>query len=119
MHEYPITLRIVEIANSQAAEAHARVTGIDLVVGDDSGFIGESIQMYFDVIAEGTPCAGARLTIERVRPKLQCTACGAYFEREPFSFACPACGGDGRPTKIGKEFYVKSVELETEDETCI
>lgn len=112
MHEYPITQRIVEIATTQAEENGARVTGINLVVGDRSGFIGESIQMYFDVIAEGTPCAGARLTIERVTPKLQCAVCGAYFTRKMFSFACPHCGGDGRPTKIGTEFYVKSVELE-------
>jgi hydrogenase nickel incorporation protein HypA/HybF len=60
MHEYPITLRIVEIANQQANEANGRVTGIHLVVGDESGFIGESIQMYFDVIAEGTPCEGSQ-----------------------------------------------------------
>ncbi|WNX86259.1 hydrogenase maturation nickel metallochaperone HypA [Agathobaculum sp. NTUH-O15-33] len=115
MHEYPITQRIVQIATAEADKAHGRVTGIDLVVGDDSGFIGESIQMYFDIISEDTPCAGAALHIERVRPKLKCGACGAYFERKPFSFACPACGGDGAPTGIGKEFYVKSVELEVDD----
>lgn len=114
MHEYPITLRIVEIANQQAEGAGARVSGIDLVVGDDSGFIGDSIQMYFDIIAEGTPCEGAALSIERVRPQLKCAACGTYFVRKPFSFACPQCGGDGYPTEIGKEFYVKSVELTTE-----
>jgi hydrogenase nickel incorporation protein HypA/HybF len=83
------------------------------VVGDYSGFIGESIQMYFDVISEGTLCEGAKVNIERVKPKLQCSQCGTYFERKPFSFACPACGGEGRPTEIGKEFYIDSIEVET------
>lgn len=114
MHEYPVTVRIVEIANEEAVKAGGKVTAINLVVGDDSGFIGESIQMYFDIIAEGTPCEGAKLSIERVRPKLKCASCGKFFERKPFSFTCPFCGGKGGPTKIGKEFYVKSVELEAD-----
>ena len=116
MHEYPVTVQIVEIASETARKNNGRVRRIDLVVGEDSGFIGESIQMYFDVIAEGTFCEGAQLFIEGVKPQLRCDACGKLFERKRFSFQCPFCGGDGSPTEIGKEFYVKSVELEVEDE---
>jgi len=116
MHEYPVTVRIVEIASETAEKNRGRVRRIDLVVGEDSGFIGESIQMYFDAVAEGTPCEGATLVIEGVRPKLRCEICGKLFERKRYSFQCPHCGGDGEPTRIGKEFYVKSVELEIEDE---
>lgn len=116
MHEYPVTVRIVEIASETAEKNRGRVRRIDLVVGEDSGFIGESIQMYFDAVAEGTPCEGATLVIEGVRPKLRCETCGRLFERKRYSFRCPHCGGDGEPTGIGKEFYVKSVELEIEDE---
>ena len=116
MHEYPVTVRIVEIASETAEKNRGRVRRIDLVVGEDSGFIGESIQMYFDAVAEGTPCEGATLVIEGVRPKLRCETCGKLFERKRYSFQCPYCGGDGEPTGIGKEFYVKSVELEIEDE---
>ncbi len=116
MHEYPVTVRIVEIASETAEKNRGRVRRIDLVVGEDSGCIGESIQMYFDAVAEGTPCEGATLVIEGVRPKLRCETCGKLFERKRYSFQCPHCGGDGEPTGIGKEFYVKSVELEIEDE---
>ncbi len=115
MHEYPVTVQIVEIASETARKHHGRVRGIHLVVGKDSGFVGESIQMYFDVVAEGTLCEGALLTVEGIRPKLRCESCGTLFERRAFSFRCPACGGDGEPTEIGKEFYIKSVELEISD----
>lgn len=116
MHEFPITQQIIRIAENKAREAGAsRVLAIRLVVGDQSGFIGDSIQMYFDVISEGTPCEGAVLTIEHVRPKLRCGGCGILFERKPFSFACPVCGADGMPTEIGKEFYIEHIEAVPED----
>ena len=112
MHEYPVTVRIVEIASETAEKNNGRVRRIDLVVGEDSGFIGDSIQMYFDVMQEGTLCEGATVEIKRIKPKLKCPACGELFERKPMSFACPVCGTDGGPTDIGKEFYIESIEVE-------
>ncbi len=116
MHEYPITLEIVRIAEETARAKGGVVKAIHLVVGEDSGFIGESIQMYFDVISEGTLADGATLTIKDVKPKMKCDACGALFERKRYSFTCPHCGGDGSPTEIGKEFYIESVDLEISDQ---
>lgn len=114
MHEYPITQQIIKIAEDHGkAAGAAKVTAIHLVVGEYSGFIGESIQMYFDVISENTLCDGAKIHIKRVKPKLRCNQCGAYFERHAFSFQCPQCGGEGGPTEIGKEFYIDSIEVET------
>jgi hydrogenase nickel incorporation protein HypA/HybF len=115
MHEYPVTLEIVRIASEAAQKEKGHVAAINLVVGEESGFIGESIQMYFDVIAKGTLCEGASLHIEGVRPKLRCSKCGQLFYRKPFDFSCPVCGGDGLPTDIGREFYVKNVEVEVPD----
>lgn len=112
MHEYPVTLEIVRLAEKAAVEKGGRVKAIHLVVGEDSGFIGESIQMYFDIIAEGTLCDGAQLTIQGIHPKMKCDICGKLFARKRFSFTCPYCGGDGSPTEIGKEFYIESVDIE-------
>ena len=113
MHEYPITEQIVKIAEKNCREAGAsRVTSVNLVVGDYSGLVPESIHMYFDLIAEGTVCEGSEINMKRVKPKLKCTSCGALFERAPMSFACPSCGADGEPTETGKEFYIESIEVE-------
>ena len=114
MHEYPATQQIIQIAPNQAKENDARsVTRITLVVGEYSGFISDSIQMYFDIISEGTLCEGAVLEVENIKAKWRCPACDINFIRQPLSFACPECGQDGEPTSIGKEFYVKSIEIET------
>ena len=113
MHEYPITQQMIKICTKHCEEAGAeKVKSVKIVVGESSGFIGESIQMYFDIISEETPCEGAVLEIERVKPKLRCPACGELFHRAPMSFACPKCGTDGEPTEIGKEFYIADIEVE-------
>jgi hydrogenase nickel incorporation protein HypA/HybF len=116
MHDYPITESIVKIAEKHGKASRAsRIESVTLVVGDRSGFIGESIRMYFDVIAEGTLCEGASLRVKPVRSKLKCPVCGETFHREPMSFACPACGADGEPTDVGKEFYIESITVVSDE----
>ena len=91
----------------------AKVKKIALTIGGASGVAGESIKMYFDIIAADTKCRDAVIEIENVAPMLECRSCGVFFKRRPFSFSCE-CGGDGRPTDIGTEFYVKHIEVENE-----
>ena len=51
MHEYSITQQIVKIAEDNArSHGASKIERISLVVGELSGFIGESIQMYFDIL---------------------------------------------------------------------
>lgn len=112
MHEYPITRRIIEIAEEYAKKNQAgEIKVINLVVGDYCGYVAESIELYFELIAEGTLCEKAKLHIERIVPKLRCSNCQELFIRKPFCFTCPSCGGEGRPTNIGEEFYIKSIEI--------
>lgn len=113
MHELPITEQIIKIAaDCGCAEGASKVERIRLVVGERSGYICESIQMYFDIISKGTLCEGAVLEIVPVKPKLHCLSCGALFERRPMRFDCPECGVNGEPTDIGREFYIDSIEVE-------
>lgn len=112
MHEYPITKRIIEISEQFALKNGAsEVKTINLVVGDYSGYVASSIELYFGIIAEESICKNASLHIERIKPKLKCNQCGTLFVRKPFSFECPECGGEGSPTDIGQEFYIKSIEV--------
>jgi len=113
MHEYPITQQIVKLAVEKAEENNAlRIIRIGLVVGEMTGFVGDSIKMYFDTIAEGTLAEGAELSIKYVKSRLVCSGCGEYFERQKFTFQCPHCNGKGMPTEIGKEFYIEEIEIE-------
>ena len=65
MHEYPITEQIVKIAEKHCREAEAeKVTKVKLVIGDYSGYVGDSVHMYFDLIAEGTLCEGGNCSCQ-------------------------------------------------------
>ncbi len=113
MHELPITQRIIDIASEAAKTRGAsRITKIQLVAGDASGYMEESIRMYFDLVSSGSLCEGAELSFETVQSMLKCETCGQLFKRKPFEFTCP-CGGQGRPTEIGREFYVKAIEVQS------
>jgi hydrogenase nickel incorporation protein HypA/HybF len=122
VHELPVVQSIIKKASAHAMEHGAeKVTTISLVVGDGSGYVPESLQMYFDIVAEGSLCEGAKLSIRRVKPLMQCSGCGKLFERRPFTFDCPDCGGEGTPTETGKELYIEDIGIiadrgEAEDE---
>lgn len=113
MHEYSQTKQIVNIV-SNTARLHGaeKVSEVRLVVGENTGILPDSVQMYFDMIAPGTPAAGAKLYMRIIKAEMHCPHCGKNFIRPRFSFACPDCGTLGNPTDIGNEFYVESVELE-------
>jgi len=67
MHEYSVIQQIIEIAENACLEANAEsVRKITIAAGRYSGFIGESIDMYFNIISEGTRCEGAVIEIEPV-----------------------------------------------------
>ncbi|MDR1565618.1 MAG: hydrogenase maturation nickel metallochaperone HypA [Oscillospiraceae bacterium] len=114
MHEYEVTRQIIETALCHA-ERHggSRVSKIQLVMGESCGYLADSILLYFDIIAEDTSCAGAKIDIEAVKPKLKCKVCGKLFERKPFEFSCTnsGCKGEGEPTEIGREFYIAAIEF--------
>lgn len=113
MHEFSITKQIVRIVNDIALGQHAKkINTVFIVAGESSGIIPDSVQMYFDMIAKGTPAAGALLNMRIVKTQMHCPLCKKNFVRPRFSFECPDCGALGNPTDIGGEFYVESVELE-------
>lgn len=113
MHEYGLAREMIRLATKAAAEVGARrVTSIKLVVGDLASVVDESIQLYFDVLAEGTPAAGAGLVFERVPAEIICRDCSHVYQLAGRQWRCPACGGEGRLGEKGREFYVGSVEVE-------
>lgn len=113
MHEYAVTQNVVEVAVREAEAAGAKkIIEIKLVIGDLSSIIDESVSMYFDIISEGTAAEGAKLIFKRMPAKFICKECGTEYEKPRSGFECPSCGGEGRLTGAGREFYIESMEVD-------
>ena len=114
MHELSVTQSILDIAVKHAQRANAtRILSINVVVGDLTGFVPDSIQFYFDFMSRDTLAAGATLNIERVPARVQCRECGAeYHPPDTRLWSCPECNALGGEIIAGREFSVASLEVE-------
>ena len=113
MHELSITQSVLNIVTEHAERAAAeKVTVINMVVGELTGFVDDSIQFYFDMLSPGTLAEGAKLAIHRVPAMIRCRACGADFALGDSSWLCPACGAVGGDVLDGRQFQVESIEVE-------
>jgi len=111
MHELPVVIDIVRVIDEESKKrGYKKVTQINLVVGELASIMDESVQMYFEIVAEKSVCEGAKLTFEHVPAVLKCARCGCEFPHKK-SFDCPECGGEAVLVKgTGREFYIKSFE---------
>ena len=114
MHELSVTQSILNIAVEAANGAGSkRVTAIDVLVGELTGFVTDSIQFYFDLLSKDTVAEGALLRFRREPASATCSACGHVFHPEaPFLPLCSACGSPGARLSGGRELRVESIEVE-------
>jgi hydrogenase nickel incorporation protein HypA/HybF len=113
MHEMAVTSNILQIVLAETERAGAsRIDKITLVIGELSSIIDESVQLYFNMLSEGTPAAAAVLEFKRLPATLQCRDCGHRYAKHDSRFSCPLCEGEGRLTGDGKDFYIEAIEVE-------
>ena len=114
VHELSVTQSILDIAQRHAEQAGARrITAINLVIGELTGFVDDSIQFYFDFVSKGTLAQGAQLNFERIAARVLCHACGAeYAPPNSRLWACPECDELGSEIIAGREFSIASIEIE-------
>jgi hydrogenase nickel incorporation protein HypA/HybF len=115
MHELAVTQNILALALQHGNEAEAaRVTDLYLVIGPFSSILDESVQFYWDLIAEDTICEGATLHFERIPAKLVCQDCGTGYELQRELEFCPACQSSHVKIIQGDEFRLESIGIDTQ-----
>ncbi len=113
MHEYSITQSMLELALEKAAEAKAsRITRINLVIGELSGVVDESVQFYFDFLTKDTAAAGASLSFDKKPTRVRCRDCQAEFSPDEHGWTCPDCHEASVEIVSGRECYMASIEVE-------
>jgi hydrogenase nickel incorporation protein HypA/HybF len=116
MHELPATEGLLLVALEAAAAAGAtRVVAVDVVVGELTSMVDDSVQFYFDILSRDTAAAGATLRIRRDPSVASCRECGTRTSvRPPLAATCAACGGMDIRVEGGRAFFVESIEVDDE-----
>jgi hydrogenase nickel incorporation protein HypA/HybF len=115
MHELTVTENLLNIAVEHATRADAvRVTSLQLVIGQLSSIVDDSVQFYWDMISAGTLCEGAQLHFERRPAMLKCLDCDQTYTLSGELTDCPNCHSARIKIVAGEEFYLDSIEVEAE-----
>ena len=113
MHELAVTESLLKIALQHAEKANAKhVTDLNIVMGDLASMVDDSIQFYWEIIAEGTIAEQATLHFRRVPAELQCMTCFEKYPPTDRELACPKCGGINTKIIAGEEFALESIDVE-------
>ncbi len=113
MHELSIADALVGIASRHAAGRRVKV--VEVKVGHLRQVVPSALEFAFELVAEGTPVAGARLELEEVPARGRCRDCGAERTMNGFPLVCGGCGSFDVEVIAGEELLVDALELE-EDE---
>ena len=113
MHELSITQEILRYSIQEAKRQDAdRIRAIRLRLGPFSGIVPECIQMYLDLLSEGTIAQGAKIEAVIQPLKIRCRDCGRESEITRSHIACPFCGSLRLKILSGKEFLIESLEVD-------
>jgi hydrogenase nickel incorporation protein HypA/HybF len=113
MHELSITESLLKTASDYARKNEAKkVTVLNLVIGELSGFMSDSIQFYWDMISENSICEKSILHFDKRKAMMKCMACDNEFLMDIDLSPCPACGSLNLKIISGNEFLLESIEIE-------
>lgn len=110
MHELSVTQSILDIALKNSAGR--KVKQINLVIGQFSSIVDDSVQFYWDVISKETAAEGSVLHFERIPGEMTCQQCRHVFRPTAETFDCPDCSSPFVKITKGEEFQVESIDVE-------
>jgi len=114
MHELSVTENILEIALRHAQEADAQqIKNIYLVIGQLATIVDDSVQFYWDIVAQDTIAEYAQLQFRRIPAELECLECGHQFRLDEGDLVCKSCGSAQIKVIAGEEFYIEAIDIES------
>ena len=117
MHELSVTKGLLEtVLKEYDAARMGRILTINLAVGEMYDYEEKWLLYYIKKLTEGTEneavFTDTALNMEKVPVSFLCGTCGKIFKPEKNAPVCPDCGGSNVRFKTGREFFVKSMEVE-------
>ncbi|MGI5827669.1 MAG: hydrogenase maturation nickel metallochaperone HypA [Patescibacteria group bacterium] len=115
MHELPITQALLKKVLEVAEENKLiRVTKVNVILGRLSGFVDDSIDLYWNILTEHTIAAGSKVMIKRTPNKIKCLKCGYQKLTTLRLDTCPKCSSFKLVIVGGDELVLKNIEGEND-----
>ena len=113
MHELSVTESLLNLALQHLPnQPGTRIKKLYIVVGQLSSIVDDSVQFYWDSIAQNTPAAGAELNFRRLPAEFLCLRCNNRYPLLNEEWACPFCGSLQVKVISGEEFYLEAIDIE-------
>ena len=113
MHEMTIAMNIVDIICQKANDEKAvKVNIVELVIGELSGIMINSLEFCFEAACKNTIADGAELKINIINAEAFCKSCNKNFSIESDFSPCPTCNDFNFELIKGKEFSIKSFNID-------
>jgi len=110
MHELSVTQSVLDITIKNAGTR--KIKQINLVIGQFSSIVDDSVQFYWDILSKDTSAEGSLLHFERIPGEMTCQNCGSVFRPTDEAFDCPSCSSPFVKITKGEEFRVDSIDVE-------
>ena len=115
VHELSIAQSILDIVRQHVPRSDlTNVRIVHVLVGEASGVVADSLSFSFEAIVSDTPLARARIQIERVPFRLECSSCRCVSSSDGGLRICPECGSAETTILSGTELRVKEITLDDE-----
>jgi hydrogenase nickel incorporation protein HypA/HybF len=113
VHELSIATSLVEVACEKACGlGDVRVEALHVRLGALAGVVKEALLFSFEIAAQGTPIAGARLEIEDVPLTVLCPRCGEERVLPGFPLECPVCRTPTPEVTRGRDLELHALEVQ-------
>ena len=103
---------IVQVSEAALREKAVRIERIVVLIGAYAGIERDAFEFIFPLAAEGTLAEGAELEIEWIPARGRCRACRSEFTPDPACLVCTHCGSNQVELLGGREFMIRSIDLE-------
>ena len=118
MHELSVCQSIISQVLQVAKQNHAhQVAKIELAIGPLAGVDFQLLQHAFPLASAGTIAEHAELMAEHLPLKVRCLSCFMESDAEPNRLLCGHCGDWHTQIISGDEMLIRSIELDTEENT--
>ncbi len=113
MHELSIAMSILDAVQEEVDRSgYGAVEAIHLRIGRLSGVVPQALQSAYELAAEQTPFASARLVIEEIPIVIHCVRCGRdQAVKSDWQICCAECETPAVDVVHGRELEVSALEL--------